>query len=40
MEPVIVNEQIASEEFELEFEVEAEATMCGSCTGPRQDTGH
>ncbi|CAM3193791.1 MULTISPECIES: hypothetical protein [Vibrio] len=40
MEHAIDQEQLASQEFELEFEVEAEATTCGSCTSPRQDVGH
>ncbi|EDK28755.1 hypothetical protein [Vibrio sp. 10N.261.52.A1] len=40
MEQKNIQEQLASQEFELEFEVEAEANTCGSCTSPRQDVGH
>ncbi len=36
----VTEQQLASAEFEMEFEVEADATTCGSCSGPRQDTGH
>ncbi|GAL13844.1 hypothetical protein JCM19233_4851 [Vibrio astriarenae] len=40
MDQINNQEQLASQEFEVEFEVEAEATTCGSCTSPRQDVGH